>query len=512
LSSSVDSRTRRRAGAIAAAATLFLLAFAFIGRLAVSSDGAEVVSESFGWLVNGEPTMGLTTPGGAEGYLPGRIHSRYGLWASLLPLPFLGTGWLLRGAVGVAGLEAFGAVTWSAGVALAALAFLGLVRALRPGASALWAPAFVAGTFLWPYAADSYSEPWAAAALAFGARAALGSAPASPLFAGLAFAAAALLRPVYWSVAPVLLLAEALPGTGGSARWRAAALSGLALAAGAGAAAAANLLRFGSLLETGYGDYVGEFTTPLLRGVYGLVLSPGRGLVWYAPLALVALLGAGRLDRRARVLLYGTTLVALAVVARWWAWHGASAWGPRLLLPVLPLVCAPAALVAGRAVRGALLAGALLNLPGVLIAPGAWMGWVESLAPPPGESWPQAGNVRTSVVPALTPLWGHPWLLFRWAHVDAPAPWRRIGAGERVPPPSAAQSVSPWWLRKTAGFPRIPSMVVRLLERNAWGFLDRGRFAEAERLAAAALTLDPHREDAARILREARASRAAGAR
>jgi hypothetical protein len=43
-----------------------------------------------------------------------------------------------------------------------------------------------------------------------------------------------------------------------------------------------NQVRFGNPFETGYGEEAGAFTTPLLLGLYGLLLSPGKGLFEYA--------------------------------------------------------------------------------------------------------------------------------------------------------------------------------------------------------------------------------------
>ena len=59
-----------------------------------------------------------------------------------------------------------------------------------------------------------------------------------------------------------------------------------------------NLARTGSPLGTGYGRQAtaAAFPTPLFVGLYGLLLSSGKGVLWFAP--LVALVPAG--DRRPR--------------------------------------------------------------------------------------------------------------------------------------------------------------------------------------------------------------------
>ena len=96
----------------------------------------------------------------------GARPSKYGLFPSLLPLPFAAAVWPLRRALSSESLDAAVSLTRAVGAGLSALAFLSLARRLKPSASPLWGPAFLAGTFLWPYAAESFVEPWAAAALA----------------------------------------------------------------------------------------------------------------------------------------------------------------------------------------------------------------------------------------------------------------------------------------------------------------------------------------------------------
>ena len=101
-----------------------------------------------------------------------------------------------------------------------------------------------------------------------------------------------------------------------------------------------NWARFGSPLESGYHFEAGEgFTTPPLTGMYGLFLSPYRGLFWYSPVLLLALPGWLMLRReQPRLAWMVLTLVMLQALAfaGWWSWHGGIVWGPRFLLPALP--------------------------------------------------------------------------------------------------------------------------------------------------------------------------------
>ncbi len=107
--------------------------------------------------------------------------------------------------------------------------------------------------------------------------------------------------------------------------------------------AAFNLLRFGSPLRTGpYPDDSLGF--PLLQGLPDLLLSPGKGLLWYSPAVLLLALAARPFARRfplpARLfaLIGGVYLLFYANVNYW---HGDPAWGPRYLYATLPYLILP---------------------------------------------------------------------------------------------------------------------------------------------------------------------------
>ncbi len=136
-----------------------------------------------------------------------------------------------------------------------------------------------------------------------------------------------------------------------------------------------NALRFGDPLATGY---AGEsFSTPPWMGIGGLLFSPGKGVWLYAPPLLLSALLWPRLRRAHPALgefLALAWAVALPFYGMWWAWDGGWGWGPRLLVPLLPLSCLP--LLALPARRGwwvaalcALLLGATVNVLGILSDP-----------------------------------------------------------------------------------------------------------------------------------------------
>jgi hypothetical protein len=101
-----------------------------------------------------------------------------------------------------------------------------------------------------------------------------------------------------------------------------------------------NWARFGNPLDTGYHFDAGEgFTTPLWAGLWGLALSPYRGLFWFTPL-FVASAAAWptflRHHRAAAVATAALSGILLITYSLWWMWWAGFAWGPRFLVPLAP--------------------------------------------------------------------------------------------------------------------------------------------------------------------------------
>jgi hypothetical protein len=102
----------------------------------------------------------------------------------------------------------------------------------------------------------------------------------------------------------------------------------------------------------------------LPEGIFGNLLSPGRSIFLYSPPALLGLFGAREFYRRqpAEAVLFAA-ISALFVVfySSYSVWHGGWAWGPRYLLPVIPLlmISSTYAFTSLRVVTVAVLLGAL---------------------------------------------------------------------------------------------------------------------------------------------------------
>jgi hypothetical protein len=101
-----------------------------------------------------------------------------------------------------------------------------------------------------------------------------------------------------------------------------------------------NYSRFGSFTETGYSNEM-SFSWPWV-GSYGLLFSPGRGLFIYSPLMILLFFGLRPAWRRLPRPYFG--LIAVLCLSywlfygSWFAWGGTWGWGPRFIVPLLPLL------------------------------------------------------------------------------------------------------------------------------------------------------------------------------
>ncbi len=101
-----------------------------------------------------------------------------------------------------------------------------------------------------------------------------------------------------------------------------------------------NWFRFGHVLDTGYHFEAGEgFNGSLIAGLYGLLLSPYRGIFFHQPLTFLSLIGLPLFWRRHRqvaMLTGGVVILLILIFSKWWIWWGGFAWGPRFLVPLTP--------------------------------------------------------------------------------------------------------------------------------------------------------------------------------
>lgn len=519
--------TRSRA-ALAAAGVAAALALASPWRVPLSSDGSLVLRTALAIAFEGTFRLPPPPPGARVDpfyFLPAPGGDLVAVYA---PLGSLARAALVRASAVVPA----GAVRGAASdvllsllpILLTAATLFPLARLARYGGAGrktapVLAAALLLTTFLGPLGVSDFQEPSLVFLAVFSLERALAARRLLPgrraplLAASGAFLGAALLaKPTALVLAPALLLALARPRRTAQLARDAGALAAGVLP-GLALALALNAIRFGSPLETGYG---GQLAHPLARSA-GLVWSalrlialPNRGLLFFAPLLLLALpslarrlaRGPRRVDRTAALLAAGGFFAASVA---WFSWDGGMGWGPRLLAPCVALL-APALAVDTRGRRRALAVlaalGLLVNGPGYLLDPGRVYEAVAAAAP--------AGEPVGPIVPihALSGAPGglHP--LQRVHYVPSSATWLvaprllftllREGDGPHAGGSGARKDAR--LFRAALGLPPPPagSDTGRALYEETWAAAEV-RPARALRMAEAAVSWDGPRIDAPAI-------------
>jgi hypothetical protein len=230
--------------------------------------------------------------------------------------------------------------------------FLLLVGIGIPSSAALFAAAMVGlGTPIFAYSGWMFSEPLSAAIfvgvalLLFGQ----GHDPISlkkASIAGLVLGLTTLVRPT--NVLAIAAFAVALLVRDGKPALRAAFVLCATSAIGVATLFLHNALLFGGPFEFGYpaaaegAKRLNTFETPLLTGLYGFLLSPGKSVFVFAPPVILALAGLRRLwklERGAATVAVLLPLIYLFFYARYTQWEGGYCVGPRYLVPSIVLLC-----------------------------------------------------------------------------------------------------------------------------------------------------------------------------
>lgn len=170
-----------------------------------------------------------------------------------------------------------------------------------------------------------------------------------------------------------------------------------------------NYGRFGNVFTFNQTGAHGFFWSSAPVGVYGYLLSPGRSIFLYSPPALLGLFAARTFYERHRpeaLLFAGIAVTYVLFYSSYDAWHGGWAWGPRYLLPVVPLMIIPSAyLFQNRAAVAAAVALAVLGF-GIQI-----LGTVVNVSYVTSTHWmgaPGAGTDNSFLfVPGISPVPTH---------------------------------------------------------------------------------------------------------
>jgi hypothetical protein len=352
---------------------VFLTAFAFFSFTTQELTGYEpetgavaegFVREGHFWDVENSP---LPLKAGYPGR-GGHHYALSGLLQTLGQVPFLAAGHLIDVNFGWFGNYPFGYVflwfynPFVAAIAAAALFALIYMTRRSIGWATATAALFAVASIAWPYSKIGMETTFMAAVLVAFALAVW--ARRRPTIAtwgltGLAGGAALANKP-YAAIALVsigVLLWPTFRALDRRRRTQLALAACLPLLAWLAAIGWYNWFRFGSPVDSGYHESMLTLAMPL--NVFGLLLSPGKGLVFYSPLVVLGALGLPRLWRQDRsltvaLLVFFVGLLCVAGAPIFW---GDEVWGPRYLVPAAWVLLVPIAWWADSALRRKVLLG-----------------------------------------------------------------------------------------------------------------------------------------------------------
>jgi hypothetical protein len=198
-----------------------------------------------------------------------------------------------------------------------------------------------------------------------------------------------------------------------------------------------NHARFGSIFESGYSVETTRegFGTPLLVGLYGQLFSSGKSIFLYAPVLVLALGGFSLFRRKfgAEALLFASIFVVnVLFYSKFISWAGDGSWGPRYLVPFVPLLLVPVGSLLSSETAGKLLwgffvflavTGFLVQVGGVAIYFGSYMREIGEF--PYTREFNDPHFLSDShFVPNYSPVYGHWKMLVRnlRLHMDGKLP------------------------------------------------------------------------------------------
>jgi hypothetical protein len=343
-----------------------------------SADGVLVAKTSQALLLRHTLALPRGTPNAVTG-VGGYGYSIYGIGQSIIEMPFLGFGLLLRSLTHHQLASNDWLIAWTTAftnsfvTALGCVVFFLLVRRLGATPRRGIALTLLYGlcTLAWPYAKTDFTEPLQTLSLLTAAYAALRARePGQERWlwaAGSALGLAILTKSALFVAVPAFAAYVASASLLGADRrgvlrllrkafWWSRLLRRQARLLAPVALAIAvtlwlNAVRFGSPLDNGYtravnGDsLIGPLPWGFFAGAFGLLFSFNTGIIFYSTPVVFGIIGLRRFARRQprETLLIGVLGVSFLVlysVYRYWA--GLSAFGPRYLVPLIPFLLLPA--------------------------------------------------------------------------------------------------------------------------------------------------------------------------
>jgi 4-amino-4-deoxy-L-arabinose transferase-like glycosyltransferase len=248
-----------------------------------------------------------------------------------------------------------------------------------------------------------------------------------------------------------------------------------------------NHVRWGSPLDTGYGETLGMMKESLPAGLAGLLISPGKGLVFFSPCVILAVAAMARTwsaHRRAYVVVLAVIVPPLMFYGKFLSWSGDYGWGPRYLVYAIAPLSLPLApwfaTAAGRArrwlVRGIVAVSVAIQLLGAMLF---WDHWIL-IAHDARIEWLGRPNRKGAAIkdldnkghcdscfedmhghqwlPPFAPIPGHLWLARHalagdsWKVAREDAPWTRYTSLNLDHPRQLYDRVKfDWWVLDVDG-------------------------------------------------------------
>lgn len=179
-----------------------------------------------------------------------------------------------------------------------------------------------------------------------------------PVLAGCLIGVGILMKPPFAVVCVPFLIRS-----GRERRWRDALALLLPCVAGVVVTLLLNWHLYGSPLRTPQPFLLGN----PLEGMPGLLFSPRHGLLTFAPVLVFAVPGWRRLVRERGAdawLVLGVAASWFSLIAIWRIWDGAWCYGPRLIIPIIPLLALGLVRLElrSKALRGAVIALGVLSV------------------------------------------------------------------------------------------------------------------------------------------------------
>lgn len=336
----------------------FLCLYVTTGHFLLDVTDWEITFENMEGILQGRlylDTEMMPDFGGMSYGVDGRVYSPFGIAQPILAMPFYLAGLaaakvvpqLPERIVTRTAVMFFNLVT---GALTCSVMFL-ILRSMGLSSPSSYAGVLLYGTATpaWPYARTFYANPLAALLLLLTVwylyRARWGGNVRAALWAGVFAGLGLLVRHQFTFVAALGGLVLLVPLERSRSGWTAAARLVAWYAPVALLAMALwgwhNEVRYGSWARMAGSDWQRIGDTPLWRGLAILLVSPGKGLLWYAPVTLLAPLGFCLLWRKHRglavcaLLMIGVLVTFYSVIT---APGGHWCWGPRFLVDILALL------------------------------------------------------------------------------------------------------------------------------------------------------------------------------